>query len=470
MMRAIAGYPRFSRGILVRRTTLVLTTLVACALSWWLLGHWIPGGSERFYLLFPPAALALYLAAVPDGWAKLRPQLRPACIYVAILAVLCTLYNLWLTSDLNGTSDVMRWVVVKQIVASTYFFAAVSLLVLVPLRLFRHGILRLDERWFGPLEKAGGSRLPRRLACEVLPAVLVVPLLLPYFMGVVYVHRFKAPNTTNPREVLKRDYEDVTFTTADGLTIHGWFIPGKMIEWTGWPMIGTMAPSSRTLIICHGLGANRCNFLHYVPVGDELGCNVLMFDFRGHGDSDGNTITFGYKERLDVLAAIDYLRTQRPEQAQQIYGLGISMGSSALIHGASEAQPPLDGVIVDSAFASAVELTDNVLEDFPAVLRPVISEAGVPVASLHAGCDLKAVRPIDRVNQLRAPLLLIHAHDDQLIPVEHSRRLRDQALQPRELLITNTGGHGSSWADQRGYLNFVRSIRTMHRPDLAQTQ
>jgi pimeloyl-ACP methyl ester carboxylesterase len=443
---------------------LVLAVLLAGVLSWRILGNWIPGGSERFYLLFPPVAVALFLTGVPDGWTKLRAQLRPALVYVAILGILCTLYNLWLTAGLNGTNDVVRWVLIKQIFVAIYFFAAVSLLVMLPLRGLRYAACKLDERCFGPLEKAQAGRLPRTLAREVLPAVLTIPLLLPYFMGVTYVHRFKAPNTTNPREVLGREYEDVAFTTRDGLTISGWFIPGKVIVpagLDGYPVDPAGLRPSRTLIICHGLGANRSNFLQYVEVGDALGANVLMFDFRGHGDSDGYTITFGNKERLDVLAAVDYLRNQRPEQAKQIYGLGISMGSSALIQGAAEAQPAFHGVIVDSAFASAIELTDNILVDFPPALRPIVSECGVPIASLHAGCRLSDVRPIDCVDHLRAPLLLIHARDDGLIPVDHSKRLCERAQEPKALLITDTGNHGSSWTDKKRYLQFVRTIETM---------
>src|SRR5206468_2460369 len=147
------------------------------------------------------------------------------------------------------------------------------------------------------------------------------------------VHRYKVANLTTPKDEFQRPYEDVAFQTADGLTIRGWFIPARRTS------------SSRTLLICHGIGANRSNFLSFTMVADDLQAHALIFDFRGHGDSDGHTVTFGHREQLDVLAAVDYLRTQRPEQCRELIGLGISLGSSGLIRAAVEVEPPFDALI-----------------------------------------------------------------------------------------------------------------------------
>ena len=64
--------------------------------------------------------------------------------------------------------------------------------------------------------------------------------------------------------------------------------------------------------------------------------NVLLFDFRGHGESDGHTVRFGAGERRDVLAAVAYLRERRPGQARQVVGLGVSMGAATLTLAAAE--------------------------------------------------------------------------------------------------------------------------------------
>lgn len=431
----------------MQRSLLTLAAVAGNVIVWLLLAHWLPSGSERFYLLFPLAALAVYLAAVPEGGKHLRSQFVPMLVYVGILTLLCTLYNLYLAAMIvpDGRSKLLHAVQLKQILIPAYFFSAVSLLVILPLRLLRRGVGWLDERAFGPFPQAERGKLPRTLLRELVPALVTVPLLLPYFMGVVYVHRFKVPNSSDPQQILHRAYEDVAFTTADGMHLRGWFLPAAKT-------------SDRTLIICHGLGANRSNFLPYCEVGDALHANVLMFDFRGHGDSDGHTVTFGYFERHDVLAALDYLRTQRPAQAREVYGLGISMGSSALLQAAAEASPPFDGIVVDSAFASATELTDNILADFPAALRPYMGVCGVPIASLHAGCWLPNVNPIESAARIQAPVLFIHAKDDTLIPVSHTERLQQVVLGPKAVFLTERGGHSSSLRSRKEYLDFVRRL------------
>jgi pimeloyl-ACP methyl ester carboxylesterase len=436
----------------VRRLLLTLAALVFSVGAWFLLGLWLPGGSERFYLLFPVAALLVYLATVPNGIKHLKAQVVPMLVYVGILTLLCALYNFYLAAMIvpDGSGQWFHGVQLKQILIPAYFFSAVSLLVILPLRLLRSGVGRLDERWFGPIGEAQRGKLPRTLVREFMPALITVPLLLPYFMGVVYVHRFKMPNSSTPQQVLHRPYEDVAFTTADGMHIRGWFMPAAQT-------------SERTLVICHGLGANRSNFLPYCEVGDALHANVLMFDFRGHGDSDGYTVSFGRHERFDVLAALDYLRRERPEQAREVYGLGISMGSSALLQAAAEASPPFDGIIVDSAFASATELTDNVLANFPAALRPYMGACGVPIASIHAGCWLPSVNPIESAARIQAPVLFIHAKDDSLIPVNHTERLQQVVLGPKAVFLTERGGHSSSLRSRKEYLAFVKRLDELRR-------
>jgi alpha-beta hydrolase superfamily lysophospholipase len=441
------GFIPADEGFFMRRTLLALAVVVDSIGVWFLLGRWLPSGSERFYLLFPIAAIATYLAATPNAASQLRSQLVPAAIYVGILTLLCFLYNLYMAAEIvpDGSGRLLHQIQLKQVLIPAYFFSAVSLIVIVPLRLLRAAVCKLDDRCFGPFAEAKNGRFPRTLLREVAPAVVTVPLLLPYFMGVVYVHRFKMPNTSDPQQILHRDFEDVAFTTSDGMEIRGWFLPAKK-------------PSARTLIICHGLGANRSNFLPYCEVGDVLGANVLMFDFRGHGDSDGHTVSFGHRERFDVLAALQYLREKRPDQAREVYGLGISMGSSALLQAAAEASPPFDGVIVDSAFASATELTDNILADFPAALRPYMATCGVPIASLHAGCWLPDVKPIESAAHIVSPILFIHAKDDTLIPVSHTERLLQAVRGPKDAFFTERGGHSSSLRSKKEYLAFVKRI------------
>jgi fermentation-respiration switch protein FrsA (DUF1100 family) len=409
----------------IHRSWMAIAGVLLAALAvWWLLGFWVAHGSERFYLVLPPLALGLVAASSAQPWQDAKQWLRGAYIILGFWIVLCTAGSVLLFGGL--------WL--PEVLLAAYFILALKVLLMAPMRLGHH-------LWRG----TASVEAPRGFWSRQLIALLAAPLLIPFVVGALYVHRFKVPNVS-AGAVAGRSVEDVSFVTADGLTLRGWFIAAP-------------EPSARTLLVCHGLAANRTAFLPLTPVGDVLEANILFFDFRGHGDSDGHTITYGVREKEDVLAAIAYLRRERPEQAREIVGLGLSMGAACLIRGAAEAEPPLDALILDSAYASAVELTDNVLGDLPAFVRPLIATPAVPLASLDAGCWLPDARPIDCVDRLRAPTLFIHARGDALIPYEHSCRLYARAAGPKELWLTDTGGHCSSFGSARvEYLHRVSAI------------
>lgn len=193
-----------------------------------------------------------------------------------------------------------------------------------------------------------------------------------------------------------------------------------------------------------------------------------MFDFRGHGESDGHTVSLGYHEKQDVLAAVTYLRRERPEQSRELIGLGISMGSAALVRAAAEVEPPLDAVILDSAFTSALELTSSVLAVFPSSIQPLLTAPGIPLASLHAGCPLQEIRPVDQVAHLRAPVLFIHSRDDILIPATHAVQLHANALEPKMLWISPTQGHASSLSESEA--EYLGQVVRFLSPDSAETR
>jgi pimeloyl-ACP methyl ester carboxylesterase len=435
----------------MRRWLVVGGALLVYGIAWGILRARSLASSECFYVLLPPLYLILYLEFSPSGWHGLKIQLRPALFYVAGLAVFFIGYSYFMTGTiLPATSGVLwslRWFSPWEVAVGVYFLVAMSLILVSALALLRWLVGRADLWFFqnDPIKESNG-RL-RKFLLAALPPILLVPFVLPYVHAALFVYRFKVPNPYSTQELIQCDSEDVEFTTEDGLPIRGWFLAAR----SGRP--------SRTLIICHGLGANRSNFLPFVVVGDALEANALIFDFRGHGDSGGHTVTMGYWEKLDVLAAVKYLREKRPTQAREVFAIGISMGSAALIRAAAEVNPPLDGIIVDSSFPSAEELTNKVLAHYPSAIRPFIAGPGVPLACLHAGCWLPDVRPIDDVARVRAPLLMIHDQGEELMLLENAHRLFNQALEPKKMWVTKIGSHGSSlFGAREDYLQTVRDF------------
>jgi uncharacterized protein len=230
-------------------------------------------------------------------------------------------------------------------------------------------------------------------------------------------HVARAPLVVAPR------YDDVTFRTNDGLTLRGWYFP---------------AGGDRAAIVVHGKDSNRVAGENRTAekIADFLiadGYDVLLFDLRGHGDSDGDRFSLGYLERRDVAAAIDYV-AGRGMREDRIALIGISMGAgtvlqSLLLH------PNIGAVVADSAYADARTLIGENLEQVAGV--PGWFTPGVMFFSNVAfGLDGDQVRPVDVVRtHTEHPILFIHCDADEMIAMHH----------PRELLAASASKRSELW-------------------------
>ncbi|MFO0866887.1 MAG: alpha/beta fold hydrolase [Gemmataceae bacterium] len=409
--------------------------------GWHFLGSWLPSASERFYLLIAPFSAGCILILAERPWRLLWSESRRWLVLAGFLFALTLSVGVFIW----GPRYVGSPRFLGELGVALYLFAGVGIFLSFVRWLFRIAFRRIAAvfpDWRGV----------RPLIAEWMPTMLMASLAFPYFMALSYVHRFKFPNEGTPLTKLDRPFEQVALTTDDGLRLQAWFIPAK-------------EPSSRTVVLCHGLGTNREFFLPWIALADELDANVLMFDFRGHGDSDGRTVTLGGNEKHDVRAAVDWVRTTKPEAGKQIVGLGISMGSGALIFAGAELDQPLDAFILDSGFAASCDLTDNILAPLPACVRPWMTGVGMPLANLHAGCDVGALRPEDAIGKLRAPVLIVHSQQDRLIPPSHAERLAAHAAFPKRMTLFSTKSHSDLiFADPQAYRD---EVRTFLRPLLA---
>lgn len=282
--------------------------------------------------------------------------------------------------------------------------------------------LRLGLAW---LTARVFKTAPRGLSVW-LQVGLTVFLFLPYVYTICNIHRGKIANATDPQRAYGLHYESVRFTSADdGVPLSGWFIPGH--------------PGALTVLICHGVGANKGNFLSFVPFLHRAGFSVFLFDFRAHGDSAGHTTSFGYFEARDVRGAVQYLRGRA--DVRRIAALGLSMGGSALLQ-AIPRLPDVRAVIVDSTFADFGTVTDEQLASLPTPLRGMMRaeigfwarlELGVPLTDIAPKRDIAVISP--------RPLLIIHGTDDRLIPVVQAKDNFAAACPPKQLWLVPDAGH-----------------------------
>ena len=114
-------------------------------------------------------------------------------------------------------------------------------------------------------------------------------------------------------------YEKVSFPTKDGLTLRGWLIPSPNGD-------------KRTIIMCHGWGDNKGELLKQTHfLNEHAGFNLLYFDFRSHGESDGEITTIGGLETIDFDAAVTWIRKARPDLADKLGVFGLSMGAAVTV-------------------------------------------------------------------------------------------------------------------------------------------
>ncbi|MFH0753689.1 MAG: alpha/beta fold hydrolase [Candidatus Omnitrophota bacterium] len=278
----------------------------------------------------------------------------------------------------------------------------------------------------------------------VLYSVLII-IIIPFFLGMTSIHRVKIGDVVNPETALAIAYDDVSLKTRDGLNIKGWFVP---------------ADSDKAVIIAHGLGANKSNFLGTVDMWHQLNVNVLIFDFRGHGMSDGHTVTFGYRERLDVMAGLNYLIETKKFTADKIIGYGVSFGGAAMIHAANEMRV-FHKIIIDSSFASLDDMADTIVAGeaiIPVFGRKFFKEIGLFFIRMAVGFDIREHSPENIVGRLDGtPLLLIHGKGDPLIHWKQTQRLYEKAGNPKQVVFLETQGHFGTMNDA-SYVEIIRGF------------
>jgi fermentation-respiration switch protein FrsA (DUF1100 family) len=206
-------------------------------------------------------------------------------------------------------------------------------------------------------------------------------------------------------------YQEISFATADGLTLRGWHLPGY---------------NGATVILCHGFARDRSELLPEASWLVEQGFGALLFDLRAQGASDGDHISLGYLESLDVRAAADFILSRSPQE--RIGVLGYSMGAVAAIRAAA-ADVRIEAVIAVSPFATMRDLVNRGLKNVR-LLAPLVVWWGERMTGLHP----EDLRPVDDVAAISPrSILIMQAEADEIVPRDGGRRLYEAAGEPKEL-------------------------------------
>lgn len=227
------------------------------------------------------------------------------------------------------------------------------------------------------------------------------------------------------------DHAEVWFTTDDGVRLHGWWID---------------SPAPRgTILMCHGFGGSKDPDLAYARFLQPH-FNVLMFDFRHHGRSEGDFASLGYYECRDVAAALDWLHSERG--VDRVGVLGFSMGAAVAILAAAQF-PRIAAVVADSGYAHLQHALaqEGRRRRFPPVMRDALAWVLAHAAARQLGFPLQHGQPIEVIHTIAPrPILIIHGDRDDLVPVADAHLLYARAGEPKALWIIPEAAHVASLA------------------------
>jgi len=203
-------------------------------------------------------------------------------------------------------------------------------------------------------------------------------------------------------------YEDVRIAVTPVETIHAWYFP-------------TPAASDTrvTVLICHGNAGNNSHRLGTASLFLDLGCNVLLFDYRGYGLSDGRPSEANTS--ADARAAWDWLVEEKKARPGEIAIFGRSLGGAVAVELAGYVE--CRALILESTFTSVADMAGRLYPFLPVrcLLRTRFDSAS-------------------RIGSLTCPILMAHSPSDEVVPYELGRRLFE-AAGSKARFFDLTGGH-----------------------------
>lgn len=217
--------------------------------------------------------------------------------------------------------------------------------------------------------------------------------------GMLYLPDLPSRELATTPRTIGLAYEDVQLRTDDGVQLHGWFIPA--------------AQSRGTLLFFHGNAGNISHRLDSIRIFHDLKLSVLIFDYRGYGQSEGKPSEVGTQR--DALAAWRYLTEERGVLPRQIVLFGRSLGAAVAAWLATQRDP--GALIVESAFTSVPDVAAEHYWWLPVRLLARFEYA-----------------TRDYVAAARCPVLVVHSPDDEIIGFQHGEAIFAAAKGPKELL------------------------------------
>lgn len=252
----------------------------------------------------------------------------------------------------------------------------------------------------------------------------------------------------------KRQWEDITIASRFGYLLSATYIPNPQA-------------TDKTLIFLHGFTESRATGLNYLDIYLNDGFNLLLVDSRAHGDSGGNSTTWGNYEKYDLDQWVDWIGHRFPGGMIGVHG--ISMGAAtALMHAElNEKNKRVAFYIADSSYSDFETLLALQMEQRLNLPGKMLTKLLLPYANVVAYFDSHftfcQASPIRSVRNITTPVLYIHGEADKLVPASMSLELYHATKGPRQIYLFANAGHVTAIFNDRyqygGVIQkFVQSI------------
>jgi pimeloyl-ACP methyl ester carboxylesterase len=217
--------------------------------------------------------------------------------------------------------------------------------------------------------------------------------------------------------------ERVTFPSDSGTNVHGWWCP--------------IQNGRGAVLLLPGIRANRLSMVDRARFLCRAGYSVLLIDFQATGESEGDHITFGWKESRDVLAAVDFLRHIDPTDRIAIIGSSLG-GAAALL---ATPPPKVDALVLEEVYPTIEIATRNRMENYLGRIGRMMTPILMNQLHWRLGISASQLRPVDHIASVECPLLIISGEKDRNTRPADTRMLFERARSPKQLWFVPNAGH-----------------------------
>jgi fermentation-respiration switch protein FrsA (DUF1100 family) len=266
------------------------------------------------------------------------------------------------------------------------------------------------------------KRLAGIVFCTVLLAIVAF-IVIAFWVGSWLVAPHRSAREAAPVDL---PVLEISLESSSGSVLSGWFIDSDQ--------------GCGTVVLMHGVRADKRALVSRARFLVEAGYAIFLFDFQAHGESSGETITFGYLEQMDAAAAMRFVSRQRPNRPIAVIGLSMG-GAAAVLNGRALGA---DAVVLESVYSTLKKAVINRVRLHAGnlgLLTEFLVSAILIQLELRLDVGAERLRPVDQIATLEAPVFVIAGSKDRHTTLGDSRQLFELASEPKRFWLVEGAGH-----------------------------